>query len=153
VFGRMEQTTVGMTARVDVAVTSNLSLQLYGQPFVSSQSFDEFKQVADPRAPRYEDRFSALAATRDGNVYRADLNGDGTLESFGVPDFRVGQFRSNAVLRWEYRPGSALFVVWSQGRDDFTREGNFALDDGMRNLFDQAPENVLMVKLTYWLNP
>jgi len=153
VFGRMEQTTVGMTARVDVAVTPNLTFQLYGQPFVSSQGFTDFRKVADPRAGRYEDRFSSVAATRDGNVYRADLNGDGTPESFGVPDFRVGQFRSNAVLRWEYRPGSALFMVWSQGRDDFTRQGDFDLGEGMRNLFDRAPENVLMVKLTYWLNP
>jgi hypothetical protein len=152
-FGRMEQTTVGMTARLDLAVTPTLSLQLYGQPFVSSQGFDEWKQVVSPGARRYEDRFAPVEATRDGSVYRADLNGDGELETFGAPDFRVGQFRSNAVLRWEYRPGSALFLVWSQSRDDVTGDGRFDLGDGMSGLFDRAPENVLMVKLSYWFTP
>jgi hypothetical protein len=152
-FARMDQTTVGLTARLDLALTPELTLQFYGQPFVSSQGFGEWKQVADPRARDYDDRFTSVEATRDGNTYRVDLDGDGTMESFGAPDFRVAQFRSNAVLRWEYRPGSALFLVWGQSRDDVAGIGTFDLGDGMRGLFDRAPENVLMVKLSYWLNP
>jgi hypothetical protein len=152
-FGRMEQTTVGLTARVDLAVTPALTLQLYGQPFVSSQAFHSFKQVSDPRARRYEDRLAEVDAVRDGGVYRADLNGDGALEAFGVPDFRFGQFRSNAVLRWEYRPGSTLFLVWAQSRDDISGDGAFRFGDGMRGLFEREPENVFLVKLSYWFNP
>ncbi len=152
-FGRMEQTTVGLTARMDFAVTPDLTFQLYAQPFVSSQAFHSFKQVSDPRARRYEDRLSEVEVVRDGDVHRVDLNGDGTLESFGVPDFRFGQFRSNAVLRWEYRPGSTLFLVWAQSRDDVDGDGSFQFGEGMRGLFDRQPENVFLVKLSYWFNP
>jgi hypothetical protein len=152
-FARMEQTTVGMTARLDMAITPNLTLQFYGQPFLSTQAFGGFKVVEDPRAADYGARFRLLDATRTDTGWEADLNGDGSLEGFPAPDFRVAQFRSNAVLRWEYRPGSTLFVVWGQARDDAAPDGDFHLGEGMRGLFDRAPENVLMVKLSYWLTP
>ena len=152
-FARMEQTTVGLTARMDLAVTPTLTLQLYGQPFVSAQSFGGWKQVANPRARQYDDRFVPVTVAVDGRTVHADLRGDGTVRSFGSPDFRVAQFRSNAVIRWEYRPGSAFFLVWSQSRDDLEGHGEFQLGEGVRGLFGQPPENVLMVKFSYWLNP
>ena len=70
---------------------------------------------------------------------------------FDDPAFNVKQFRSNAVLRWEYRPGSTLFVVWSQGRDAETSDGAFRLGRDARDLFRTAPENVLLVKWSRWL--
>ncbi len=152
-FARMEQTSVGLTARIDMALTPELTLQLYGQPFLSTQGFGGFKVVDDPRGARYADRFRSLDATRVDAGWEADLNGDGNPETFPAPDFRVAQFRSNAVLRWEYRPGSTLFVVWGQARDDAAPDGTFHFGDGVRGLFDQRPDNVLMVKLSYWLNP
>jgi hypothetical protein len=150
-FGRIDQTTVGATLRADYAFTPTLSVQLYAQPFVSAGSYDGFKQVADPTAARYTDRFESITVRADGNGYLTDLDGDATQESFGDPDFNVRQFRSNAVLRWEYRPGSTLYVVWSQGRDDSPDAGAFDLSRDMRGLFDTHPTNVLMVKVSYWL--
>lgn len=150
-FARLDQTTVGTTVRVDYAFTPAVSLQLYAQPFVSAGRYESFKAVADPTAERYADRFRPLAPRRDGDTHYVDVDGDTTEESFGDPDFNVRQFRSNAVLRWEFRPGSTLFFVWSQGRDDSRSLGDFDFSRDMGDLFGIAPRNVFMVKLSYWL--
>ncbi|MBW3534937.1 MAG: carbohydrate binding family 9 domain-containing protein [Gemmatimonadetes bacterium] len=154
VFGRMDQSTVGLTARVDYSFTPTLSLQVYAQPFVSAGDFGAFKRVADPRAARHAERFVPLAATPDGDGgWRADVDGDGVAETFGEPDFNVRQFRSNTVLRWEYRPGSTLFLVWAQGRSQVLDQGEFRLGGGLDGLFGVQPENIFMMKVSYWLNP
>ena len=74
-------------------------------------------------------------------------------DAFRNPDFNSKQFRSNVVLRWEYRPGSTLFVVWTQSRDHFVEEGAFGIGPDMGQLFAQQPDNVLMVKASYWFSP
>ncbi|MBT8398662.1 MAG: hypothetical protein HKO65_12100, partial [Gemmatimonadetes bacterium] len=84
---------------------------------------------------------------------RTDLNGDGTPESFRNPDFNFQQFRSTAVLRWEYRPGSQLYLVWSQGRNNGTQEGELRLRQDFDDLFSQPAENVFMLKVSYWITP
>ena len=110
--------------------------------------------MANPKADRYEDRFRLLDARPVDNGYAVDLNGDGEAESFDGPDFNSKQFRSNAVLRWEYRPGSTLFLVWSQGRDHFAGgRGDFNLGSDLRSIFSTETENVFMIKASYWLNP
>ncbi len=149
-FARIEQTTVGLTARMEYAFTPNLSLQLYAQPFVGSGSYREFKRVADPRAERHADRFEVVEARRAGDRYRTEL--DGHPVSFGNPDFNFKQFRSNTVVRWEYSPGSALYVVWSQGRNHSARTGQFDFDSDLGDLFGVMPDNVFMVKVSYWLS-
>ncbi|MFQ5535854.1 MAG: DUF5916 domain-containing protein [Gemmatimonadota bacterium] len=150
-FGRIDQTTVGLTLRADYAFTPTLSLQLYAQPFVSAGAYREYKVVTDPRAPRYRDRFRLLGETISDGTVRADIDGDGTDESFPSPDFNFKQFRSNAVLRWEYLPGSILFVVWSQGRNHFAPTGRFDLDSDVGSLFDAPSDDVLMIKVSYWI--
>jgi uncharacterized protein DUF5916/cellulose/xylan binding protein with CBM9 domain len=153
IFGRIEQETVGLTGRVDFSFTPDLSLQLYAQPFVSAGTYTDFKRVSDPNGAAYADRFARLDTELVDGAYRADVDGDGTTERLGAPDFNFKQFRSNAVLRWEYRPGSVLFVVWSQGRDQFSRSGNFDFSGDLGTLFSSPSDNVFMVKFTYWLNP
>ena len=100
VFGRIDQTTMSVTARVNYTMSPTLSLQIYARPFVSAGGYDAFKELVDGRAARYEDRYAPYGYT-------------------GRPDFNVRSFRTTNVLRWEYRPGSALFVVWQQGREDY----------------------------------
>lgn len=154
-FGRLEQTTAGLTARLDMAFTPDLTLQIYAQPFLSSGTYGRFRRVADPRAERYADRFQPLDAVpvQGGSRWAADLNGDGIPESWRNPDFSARQFRSNAVLRWEYRPGSTLFLVWGQSRDHLTADGDFRLGDGVEALFGRRADNVFMVKASYWFTP
>ena len=151
--GRMDQTTLGVTLRADVALSPTLTLQYYGQPFMSAGTFTDFRQVAEPRARTPAERFAAVAPVRDGDEWAADLDGDGEPEGFDDPGFNVRQFRSNAVLRWEYRPGSTLFLVWAQARDHEAPGIPFRARDGLTELFGAAPQNVLMLKVTYWLAP
>ena len=149
----LEQETVGLTARMDLAFTPNLSLQVYAQPFFSAGDYDDLKSVADPGARDFDSRFARLATQLQSGVFITDVDGDGVDELISDPSFNFKQFRSNTVLRWEYRPGSALFVVWSQGREDFDSVGELALGDDFEDLFRSAADDVFLVKLSYWLNP
>ena len=153
-FGRLDQTTVGLTTRVDFSFTPALSLQVYANPFVTAGDYESFRRVADPRASTYASRFAALDAVRtEGGGVEADVDGDGIPESLGTPDFNLRLFNSNVVLRWEYRPGSALFLVWSQARSHSDETGAFDLDGDARVLFGAPATNVFLVKFSYWLSP
>ena len=152
IFAELGQTTAGVTTRVDWTFSPTLSLQAYAQPFVSAGDYGNLRRITDPRAHAYADRFAHVeaAAGEDGTV-TTDIDGDGTTETFPNPDFNFKQFRSNVVLRWEYLPGSVLFAVWSQGRDHFAPTGDFSLGEDLGALFGQPGEDVLMVKLSYWV--
>jgi len=146
VFGELDQNTFSVTARLNYTFTPDLSLQLYAQPFISAGDYSDFREVvltddgkAVAPAARFTDRFRPAAYS-------------------GNPDFNYKQFRSNAVLRWEYRPGSTLFVVWSQGRQDYLQDGSFRLGRDFGRLFGMDDDhavpmtNVLLLKVNYWLS-
>ena len=152
IFAQLGQTTAGVTTRVDWTFSPNLSLQVYAEPFVSAGDYGDLRRITDPRADGYANRFADIeAATGSDGTVSADIDGDGTAETFPNPDFNFKQFRSNAVLRWEYRPGSVLFAVWSQGRNHFAQTGDFSLGEDLGDLFGQPGEDVFMVKLSYWI--
>lgn len=134
-FAALQQDILGLTLRANVTLSPALSLQLYAQPFVASGAFSDWREMTDARARRYVDRYAPWGA---GAV---------------PPGFNAKQFNSNAVLRWEYRPGSVLFVVWQQGRVDGRDPGTFDAGRDLRNLFFTHPDNTLLVKLSYWMNP
>ncbi|MDE2876377.1 MAG: DUF5916 domain-containing protein [Gemmatimonadota bacterium] len=152
IFAELGQTTAGLTTRVDWTFSPTLSLQAYAEPFVSAGDYGNLRRITDPRAAAYADRFDHVEAVAgDDGTINIDVDGDGTPETFPNPDFNFKQFRSNVVLRWEYRPGSVLFAVWSQGRDHFAQTGEFSMGDDLGALFRQPGEDVLMVKLNYWV--
>ena len=153
VLGALNRTTTALTTRLDLAFSPELTLQLYAQPFLSAGTYSDFKEVIAPRAPKYEDRFRRFSAQLSDGVYTADTDGNGTTDlEFDDPAFNVKDFRSNVVLRWEYRPGSTLFVVWSQGRHQDARITPFHLSNDATDLFRTAPDNVLLVKMTRWMS-
>jgi hypothetical protein len=133
VFGHLDQTTVAATLRVNYTITPTLSIQLYGQPFVSAGDYSGFKELVNGRAPRYEDRYAPYSYE-------------------GSPDFNYRSFRTTNVLRWEYRPGSTLFVVWQQGREEVSDRGDFRFGRDFRDVFTAGGRNVFMVKMAHWLN-
>ncbi len=151
-FARMAQTTTGLTFRGDWTFSPTLSLQLYAQPFLSGGDYDAFKRIADPRASEYGDRTAVVSAreTEDGRL-EADIRGDGVLQSFRNPDFSVGLFQSTAVLRWEYLPGSTLFMVWSEGRNHRSAIGGMSFGDLLGDTMRGAPDDVFMIKASYWI--
>ena len=158
VFADIRQRTVSLTTRMTYAFTPRLTLDFYAQPFVAAGEYGGLKEVTDPRAEEFDDRFShfGTALSLADGVYSVDRNDDGAADfTFDQPDFNYKALRSNLVLRWEYRPGSALFVVWSQGRENFEVDGRFRPRRDFGRLFDggHSPStNVLLVKFNYWLN-
>jgi hypothetical protein len=154
VFAQLDQTTVSLTSRLNYTFSPSTSFQFYAQPFISAGSYAAFRRVADPGARAFDERFhtftpAELARTDEGG-YRASI-GEDAIE-FDDPDFNVLSLRSNAVLRWEYRPGSTLFVVWSHGRSDRLDRGSFDFARSVDDLRGIRGTNVLLVKLNYWLN-
>ncbi|HSJ06016.1 MAG TPA: DUF5916 domain-containing protein [Longimicrobiales bacterium] len=157
VLSRLEQTSTSVTARLNYTASPTLSFQVYAQPFISAGRYSDFMEVASPRARTFDGRFTRYAPAQvaydaDDNVYRIDRNGDGTPDySFGNPDFNFKQMRSNAVMRWEYRPGSTLFLVWSHGRTAEDGNGDFRFGRDVSDLWSTAGSNTLLVKVSYWL--
>lgn len=133
VFGSIERTTAGLGVRVNYTMTPTLSLQVYARPFVSSGAYDAFHELVAPRAREYSQRYRSFGY--DGN-----------------PDFNIHSFRTTNVVRWEYRPGSALFVVWQQGRDGVEPHGDFSLGRDVSRLFRTPAHNTLLVKVSRWLD-
>jgi hypothetical protein len=153
ILGKIDQHTIGITFRVDYNITPELSIQYYGSPYVTTGKFSEFKRVTDPKATKYYDRFSLLTPVLNGNTYEVSENNNSVFDySFGNPDFDFSQFRSNLVLRWEYRPGSQLYFVWSQDRTVFEQPGSQVLHEGMNNLTSIYPNNIFLVKFNYWFS-
>lgn len=122
-----------MTVRGIATFTTNLSVQLYAQPFVAHISHDNYKYWNGD----------------DSYTPAPDQSLDGTDSD---PDFSVLSFNANVVVRWEYRPGSTVYLVWTQVRDDFREVPSFGLKKGFDELFDLGSRNVFMVKLNYWWN-
>lgn len=133
-FARLQQSTVGVTGRANWTATPTLSLQLYVQPFITSGNFADWRQLTAPRAAEYGTRYAPY--------------GKGAVPA----GFNFRQFNSNAVVRWEYRPGSTLFFVWQQGRDSRDTTGEFRVARDYRDLFRAHPNNTLLIKASYWFS-
>ena len=155
VFADIRQTTLSMDTRVEWTFTPTLSLQMYAQPFVATGKYENFKEFLTPKQYDFavygKDR-GTIARSAAG-VYTVDPDGTGpaTAFQFGDPNFNVRSLRGNAVFRWEYRPGSALFFVWQQERSGFEPIGDFSASRDIGDIFKTTPTNVFLIKATYWL--
>jgi len=155
IFAKIDQKTLGLSCRLNLNLTPDLSIQFYGQPFISTGKYSEFKNITDSRAKKYGDRFygyteDEIEYNPDAEEYYVDENLDGIVDyAFEKPDFNFLQFRMNLVVRWEYIPGSTLYLVWSQGRTRSSSLGDFSFREGIRDLFSVHPHNVFLVKFSY----
>ena len=161
VFADLTQTTVSLDTRIEWTFTSKLSLQSYFQPFVAVGSYAGFKEFRTPRTYNfavYGRDQGTVTTNKDtqGNVtsYTVDPDGTGTSPAFSIgnPNFNVHSLRGNAVLRWEYRPGSALFVVWQQERSGAESVFDFDANRDVGAIFRERPSNIFLVKAVYWLS-
>jgi hypothetical protein len=152
----IRQDVAGFTFRADYSITPDLSVQFYGSPFISTGKYSEFKRATNTMDKKYENRFvmldnSVLKRNTENNCYSvAEPNGN--QYSFGNPDFSFREFRFNLVVRWEYRPNSTVYLVWSQDRSGFNPEYTSSFNRNVKELFQYNPNNVFMVKLSYWLS-
>lgn len=138
-FAHLEQKELGITWRLNYTFTPEMTLQVYAQPFISKGTWSDVRQLsADPRASDYDARFEPF---EDAAV----INNPG--------GFNFMQFRSNLVFRWEYRPGSTVFLVWQQGRlIDRPNEGIDNFRSNLGDLFGERADDVFLVKFSYWLD-
>jgi hypothetical protein len=138
-FAHLDQRTLSLTWRLGYTFTPTTSLQIYASPFVSKGTYSDIREVAEARARSYDARYRPYG---DPAV---------TTDPGG---FNFQQFRSNVVFRWEYRPGSTLFLVWSQGREGSSSiEGTNTFRGDLGDLFGRRADDVFLVKVSYWLTP
>ena len=153
VLGTIDNHTLTASVRLDYTINPNLSIQYYGQPFISRGRYKDFKYVTNPVAERLTERFQLYDSNQinlSGNDFQVDENRDGTMDySFSNPDFSYVQFNSNLVLRWEYIPGSELFLVWSQGVKSSVSSSDGLFEGFETGILDERPQNIFLLKATY----
>ncbi len=156
IFANLNQREISASIRLDWTFTPKLSLQTYIQPLISVGEYTGLKELARPKSLDFKVYGTEnTTITRDDGTYTIDPDGNGPVPSFTVsdPNFNIKSLRGSAVLRWEYMPGSTLYLVWTQQRFDDSDPGEFKFGRDMSHLFRSEPDNVFMVKLTYWTNP
>lgn len=146
-LAEIEQKTFVTQLRIDYSFTPDFSIQFYGQPFISTGEYSNFKYVTNPIASNYTDRFQIFQPNEN---YGFDLNNDGEIDAYlDNPNFKFLQFQSNLVARWEFKPGSILYLVWSQSKTDDPDTYTFDLDNDIESMFSVFPHNVFLVKFSY----
>ena len=172
VFAFLDQSVFTSVVRLNYAVTPDLTFEMYGEPFAASGRYSRFGELARPRAlhlRHYGSDGTTIAQNADSTYTVTDNQvltaGNPTQFTLPFQDFNVRSWRSNLVLRWEYRPGSTLYVVWQQNRsadvangdlvsfgglvDPFRgRIGRFGYDDSS---VGHQMTNFFAIKLNYWL--
>ncbi len=157
ILGRIAQDTWAFTLRANLSITPELTVQYYGSPFIGTGRYSAFKKATDTLATSNADRFhlyapGEIAYEPTTNRYRAS-EASGTAYAFENPDFSFRQFRSNLVVRWEFKPGSSFYAVWSQGRTDSLPAWESSFSSNWDALWRLRPDNVFLVKISYWFSP
>lgn len=153
-MGEINQKTLSMSFRFDLILTPELSIQFWGQPFIASGDYSDFKHITDSKAGQFTDRFHTYTAGEityheSGNFYAVNESGSGLNYEFGNPDFNIKEFLSNLVFRWEYKPGSFLYLVWSQSRSGSDSYGQLNLGEDFYNIWKIYPRDMIMLKVSY----
>jgi hypothetical protein len=154
ILGQVDQKTLGIVFRFDYSITPELSIQYYGSPFVSTGKYSDFKYITNPLASDYHNRFNLYNKTVDlGNSkLEVDDIASNIHEQIDNPNFNFHQFRSNMVVKWEYRLGSILYLVWSSDRTGNFDPTDFSLGNSMRQLGNVFPNNIFLIKFSYWFS-
>jgi len=134
ILGRIDRKTLRITTRIDYTLTNKICLQFYAMPYLTAGKYSRFREVTDPHADDYDDRFTPV-------------------EYSDNPDFNFKQFRSNLVFRWEFDPGSTLYFVWSRGATDLEEEyGDFGAGRDFDRLFSSPGDNTFLIKVNKWFS-
>jgi hypothetical protein len=160
-FAALDQRTLSIDTRFNATFTPTLTLELFAQPFLASGDYQAFTEFAAPRAIAMRE-FGRDVGTVTGvrgdeetrpSLYRIDPDAAGPAAPFTIrnPNFNVRSLRGTAVARWEYKPGSTLFLVWTQQREGSAAFGDFDVGRDRAALFRDRPTNILQIKATYWL--
>jgi hypothetical protein len=153
VFADLEFNEIAMNTRFNVTFTPTITLELFMQPLISSADFRNYKFYAAPRSSERLVYGRDTGTVSIGASVQVDADGGGPAPSytFGNPTFTLRSLRGNAVFRWEYRPGSTLFLVWTRNGASALARGQMDFGDDASALFRGPSDNVFLVKVSYWL--
>jgi hypothetical protein len=153
VFAELNQYTLSSSVRLNWTFTPKLSLQLYLQPLISAGDYGDFKELSRPQSYEFT-VYGGNGSTilRNRGEYEIDPDAAGPAPSFTIanPNFNFRSLRGNAVLRWEYLPGSTMYFVWTQTRSDTEDIGELQFNRSLRKLVDAHPDNIFLIKIAYW---
>ena len=154
ILGAIDQKTLSMSLRLDLVLTPELTIQFWGQPFIATGDYFDFKYITDPKAGQFSERFQnyspdEISYDETGNRYLIHEKGSEMAYEFANPDFNIKEFLSNLVFRWEYRPGSFIYLVWSQSRSGSDTYGQFHLGEDFTDIWDIHPRDVILLKISY----
>jgi hypothetical protein len=157
IFAFLNHRTVGGNIRLNWTFTPALSLQLFMQPLLSVGNYGDFKELAEAGTNRtniYGTGNSSLIYDPAADTYTVDPDGNGPVESFSFnnPDFNFKSLRGNVVLRWEFLPGSVFFLVWTHDKTNFAHPGDFSFGRDFTNLWSTGANNILLAKVSYWID-
>lgn len=165
IFGDLERRELSMETRLDVALSPKMTIQLFAQPLLSSGDYLSYKQLVRPESFDFDileegrtvqngggTGCTAGRTCRSGDLRYLDFDGDGAVDySLQERDFTIRSLRLNAVFRWEYRPGSTLYLVWQQSRRDSQIDGSLKLGRDLSELWNAPADNRFIVKINYWI--
>ena len=155
ILAQLDQTTLVLRFYINFNISPDLTIQYFGSPFFSSGTYSNFKKVDNPSAKSYGDRAhqftnQEISFDKSADTYLVDEDHDGNTDyRIGNPDFNFKQFQSNLVVRWEFTPGSMVYLVWTQNKTNYNGLGTFDFSHDMDQLFSTIPTNVFMIKLSY----
>lgn len=168
IFADLDRKTLSLNTRVNLTVSPTLTFQLFAQPQLSSGDFLTYRQLAESGTFEFRDfqpgqaggslPGDQLACTggdicSDGDDLHVDLDGDGITDfDFRDQDFNFRSLLGNAVLRWEYRPGSTVFLVWQRQQAAFASVGDFDLRRDLDALWGLPADDAFIIKFNYWLS-
>jgi hypothetical protein len=166
VFAELDREELTLDTRIDIVLSPALTIQVFAQPLISAGSYRTYRQLLQASSFDFVDFEEGEAAAfregvfciggtvckREGRTY-LDYTGDGISDtSFSERDFTVRSLRGSAVLRWEYRPGSRIYLAWQQRRQDRDTAGDFRVGRDAQALFSGAGEHFFMIKMDYWFD-
>lgn len=165
IFADLDRKSLSMVTRLSVTFTPYLSLQLFAQPLLSSVDYVSYKQLEAPETFDFdvfgEGSYAEIAGQafclggricQSGDRQFIDFDGDGAADyDFRDRDFNQRSLIGNVVLRWEYRPGSTIFLVWQHQQFERADIGDFALGRDVGALFSAPSSDAFIIKVNYWL--
>ncbi len=149
----IDQAQLYMIIRLNYNITPDFTIQYYGMPFISAGKYSTFKYITDSKAGDFKQRYiqySENQLTLNDEIYEVDEDFNSTIDyTFDNPNFNIFDFNSNLVIRWEYNPGSTVYLIWSQNRNNSISDGNFSVKNDSKELFSIYPHDVFLIKLSY----
>ncbi|HKJ42875.1 MAG TPA: DUF5916 domain-containing protein [Sunxiuqinia sp.] len=150
--GQLDRKTLKTTLRLEYFITPEFSIQYYANPYASVGKYADFKRVKNSSNKDMNQRyyFPSSLDFKD-NVYNMTDQSSETYKFYN-PNFKYQEFRSNLVARWEFRPGSTLYLVWNSSKFSYKYSSDYSVTNSFKDIFGMKSSNVFMIKFNYWFS-